>query len=1082
MIKIFNPKNIEYGSLSNNYTHDMNIYSKKRGMESYKSVTNYIYSNLLNSPIYRGKIKNCKAKLVTKLFGELYQQEIDDVVSRALDEALEEKFKDEKMVDMLLDTGRRPIIYASSNTFLGVSNFETIQQKLYAIAYHEKEISNLNKKFDEDSSLDDSTVSEIKKELKNQHNMIMEIKKSLFSTGFNLYGKKLEQLRATFKEKRRNEEKNKDKNELYTAYMAYQALRNALKEGSNLEEYENLQVNEIIDTYGRKKISSVIASIDSFEDIHKFDQNFKEILKFGFTNPNFLISNVKTPQELLSLKNKQEELKKKIVLEMYIDSIVKQNLKQIERPDVSILRLKLKDETLSDKEKDDIKYMILVENHFRNMSDETKSKVAREQHISKLSCEQLRNLQDKVYSLYELGKLNIELTNQMSESLSKIYVPSEREIEESKRNEDIINEKIKKYEVPENVIEEVPENVEKSDDDPSNYVQMSNINPETKRGRVYWYNKITNKKTFINPNIQPNFLSKMVEDYKKFNRDYRPLPRTSESDIPFIINSVDDQNMFALVFKIMLKIKGKYYPTISHYITTNLFLNINAEWNINDVYSNFTLVDKNSRISFESFRNINEMNDEYFRIRGETYNNKIKELAVVGLNKKFENEDFQYDLLITETSYLVWNDMSDLILGGDGRTAGENFVGKYLMRIRENVRNVHTQETVNPDDVSAEDISKIVKNRFIKKFIGLQVNNICKFALIIKRYKKKNSKDMFNYVFNNILNKSSPVYNVTSSIPDEFCDIVNKECRMCLEIENFVISDEILEKMWNYIWSMIFVIINHVKTKSEDGVVNIYEMSRVIRTVQDIQTLKKTNVENIIMEDDLNQIVNCLVNVTTMMNVDKKIIQKKDIDIATSLILGKDIRHIENTDILTQSEPVKKSEVFDENEINIDNIDDEEQEDVEAEEYQNPDDIDEEEKEYDYDDLENGPSKIDEEDDDKEDEKEESNIVDTGFIAKNINYNNNPDLALLSKSAEEEEEKIVKDEVISKSNLLNVDALEYDEKDAEILSGYLQNNENFKDNDDCNDIAIYMLKSALVIKNYNKMYNYVKRNRLNFFS
>jgi predicted NAD-dependent protein-ADP-ribosyltransferase YbiA (DUF1768 family) len=77
-------------------------------------------------------------------------------------------------------------------------------------------------------------------------------------------------------------------------------------------------------------------------------------------------------------------------------------------------------------------------------------------------------------------------------------------------------------------------------------------------------------------------------------------------------------------------------------------------------------------------KNFIKMNDEYFRIRGETYNNKIKELAVVGLNKKFENEDFQYDLLITETSYLVWNDMSDLILGGDGRTAGENFVGKYF--------------------------------------------------------------------------------------------------------------------------------------------------------------------------------------------------------------------------------------------------------------------------------------------------------------------------------------------------------------------------------------------------------------------
>jgi hypothetical protein len=460
-----------------------------------------------------------------------------------------------------------------------------------------------------------------------------------------------------------------------------------------------------------------------------------------------------------------------------------------------------------------------------------------------------------------------------------------------------------------------------------------------------------------------------------------------------------------------------------------------------------------NKLTYENFYNIESINKEYNRLQRESYRNKIKDLAIIALDKKFENEDdFQYDLLSTEDKYLIWNDEHDAILGMGNDGKGENFVGKYLMELREKYKRKHEQEFVNPVEITSMDVERLIKNRFIRKFIDKQIMNICKFVVVVKKYKtEKNLKDIFEYVFEFILNKCSKFANTQGDIPNDFYDIVNKQCVGCIDNDDFVweLDDEIVGKLWGYIWSMILIIINHVNTKSQGDAssVNIYNISKVIKTVQDIQTLRKSNVENIIPENDLNPIVNCIINIVNTMNCDKNMLQKSDIEIAASIILGIDIRNIDVNDILTY----EKSE-------NIENVV------IEPEEVDNDDD---EEEEQDYDDELGGVTRLGGIEEDGESGEEEG-VYETQNPYVQVKY----DTVIEEES--DETQKIV-------NNLLDINTVEYKEESAEILSVHLQTLENFKDSD-CKSIAVYILQCSSIIKNYNKMFEYVKRNRLNFFA
>ena len=53
VVKIYNPQDVPFGPLSNNYVHPMVIDGK-----IWNTVTNYIFSNLLVTPLYKNILQN----------------------------------------------------------------------------------------------------------------------------------------------------------------------------------------------------------------------------------------------------------------------------------------------------------------------------------------------------------------------------------------------------------------------------------------------------------------------------------------------------------------------------------------------------------------------------------------------------------------------------------------------------------------------------------------------------------------------------------------------------------------------------------------------------------------------------------------------------------------------------------------------------------------------------------------------------------------------------------------------------------------------------------------------------------------
>ena len=99
IIEIFNPNVTPYGLLSNNSKSIMKI-----NKENWTSVTQYIYTNMLSSFIYRDKLKNVPLKDIHKKFLEFQKKEIEGIIAEGLNESFNVKFQNPNMLKILLST------------------------------------------------------------------------------------------------------------------------------------------------------------------------------------------------------------------------------------------------------------------------------------------------------------------------------------------------------------------------------------------------------------------------------------------------------------------------------------------------------------------------------------------------------------------------------------------------------------------------------------------------------------------------------------------------------------------------------------------------------------------------------------------------------------------------------------------------------------------------------------------------------------------------------------------------------------------------------------------------------------------
>lgn len=261
-IKIFDPKDKPFGWLSNNYKHEMTI-----DRQIWQTVTNFIYASVLQTPMNKNVIRlTSNTKDVKQEFLNLYQEEINNVIEKSIMEALPVKFENEQLSELLLSTGKSPILYVSNNTLLGIG-------------------------------------------AKND--------------GKNLYGKQLMQvrhlLRAAYKIKEKETAKVEKDQIIYDTYLAEIGMTDAIKAGDDLSDYINKSSTEIVDILGRNKLSQKAPNKETIlENIHK--GNFPNILR-AVDYPGTLVLEIRK-KRMGDLRVAKIKERKSILFEMYADYLL----------------------------------------------------------------------------------------------------------------------------------------------------------------------------------------------------------------------------------------------------------------------------------------------------------------------------------------------------------------------------------------------------------------------------------------------------------------------------------------------------------------------------------------------------------------------------------------------------------------------------------------------------------------------------------------------------------------------------------------------------------------------------------------
>ena len=107
-IKIFNPKKKPFGMLSNNAYFPIEIEGKK-----YKTVTHYIYSQLLCQGTYQNLVRNQRNALLAVSTYNNVRMDCDKISTReALEKVYTEKVKSDTLFrELLVQTGQKKLIY-----------------------------------------------------------------------------------------------------------------------------------------------------------------------------------------------------------------------------------------------------------------------------------------------------------------------------------------------------------------------------------------------------------------------------------------------------------------------------------------------------------------------------------------------------------------------------------------------------------------------------------------------------------------------------------------------------------------------------------------------------------------------------------------------------------------------------------------------------------------------------------------------------------------------------------------------------------------------------------------------------------
>lgn len=268
-IKIFNPRHKPYGILSNNAYYPIEVKGKK-----YRSVTHYIYSELLCEGTYQNLVRNQKnAASAVKTYNSVKFECKKLETKKALYTAYKYKVNNDSLFkDILLKTKRKDLIYQSSNKLLGMDS----------------------------------------------------------GKGLNLIGKTLEEIRheliiEKMKEQQVVDETQKNEN-IYKIFMVVDALDNLMRINENdLKEFENMTYHDIL-TQGNLLEKQYLPKEVVIENYKKGRLQHRNIIEMILKYPNTTeISKIFRKYNLRNLYESLKRRRENIIFNYYLKDLIRKN-------------------------------------------------------------------------------------------------------------------------------------------------------------------------------------------------------------------------------------------------------------------------------------------------------------------------------------------------------------------------------------------------------------------------------------------------------------------------------------------------------------------------------------------------------------------------------------------------------------------------------------------------------------------------------------------------------------------------------------------------------------------------------------
>jgi predicted NAD-dependent protein-ADP-ribosyltransferase YbiA (DUF1768 family) len=789
VIKIYNPRDVPFGQLSNDSIQFMVIDDKR-----WTTVTNYILSNMLITPLYRIILQVAMTK------GNPKKTNIEEKIKKIV--ANIETKQRRRVLEAELESIRRTVtidvnlqkmdIYQLYNHYLALEKFENVRTAVEK-AYNAKVLEN-------------KELADVLLSTENRPIYYIsgnpELGLGPDGRGANIIGMTLMQIRHNLRmqiqgERKKDEKDNLEKS-ILDSYKAYIILQKEMNRGDTLRDYIGKSPQQIVEMFLENNPRESLDSLglnDSIRGtvIQMYNRRQFPIIAKELKQEGYMVLALRS-KGLRQLQEKMESKRIQIIIKLYTEHVIREN-----NPDMAADQ---------------------VEKASEQLVSSLYSSVPAGEVPHKYN-----ELQNTVIRLYNKGKLPQDLVKRIDEALAAVIVPDETEIADAEQMKVSYNEEDgsrgSQSEEDGSSGSQSDENSSASStstlDEHDPIKQMFTSDEKAHRifliqriqrytgkasnkyrdwdvekletylkrfegsqpthapreGTGEWIVQVKHKnnrievlKTTTDKPVEKD-LNKLVKRYnsgspsKVISRgqlfvkwmpkkpdhkivridedknEYQEFPQgfVKEFGPPLEIRPIVDQNdpqfrELSPIFDKPFKVDGLSYPNVSFYITTMLVSQTGKTTDVSKkgVFTRGRSVSKARELLMtgpDTYLDPNQANDVYNKENIQTHRELEETFAKIAMYKKFEDMNLKILLLLTRDAQLVWDDPSDVFLG-----RGENVAGKILMEIRASIAPIPFPAIGDSGTI----VRFMTKDPFMESWIKMRVMDMCNTVYKFKQY------------------------------------------------------------------------------------------------------------------------------------------------------------------------------------------------------------------------------------------------------------------------------------------------------------------------------------------------------------